>query len=86
MNGSGKLFTGKRTSLRDVECNTEAIFSVMHVSGGRGRFSGQLLAHSIIRHYELCALFPEGITSKMSVITDWALRMGDALQRLVPLD
>ena len=85
MNASGRLFNGRTTSLRDVESNTEAIFAVMMISQGSGRFSGQLLAHSIIKFYEDCGLFPDGVSSSMGVIQDWGLRQGNALQRLAPL-
>lgn len=81
---SGTLFkTGKRVSLRDVESNTEAIFAVMKVSKGVGRYSSHILKAAINQFYTDCRLFPTGLSSDMEVIDTWALRQGHALQRLV---
>ena len=61
----------------------QAIHAVMLVTKGIGRFSAHLLAASVVKFFENCKLFPRGVTSSMDCITDWSLRMGKALQRLV---
>ena len=82
---SGRLFEIKKkaVSMRDVEANCEAIFAVMVVSKGKGRYSAHLLQKAIMLFYKECALFPPGLSSDMEVIRTWALKQGNALQKLV---
>ena len=82
---SGRLFEIKKkpVAMRDVEGNCEAIFAVMVVSKGAGRYSAHLLQQAITLFYTECALFPPGLSSDMEVIQTWALKQGNALQKLV---
>lgn len=51
-----------------------------------GRFSSHILAEAIVKFYETKKLFPAGIVKNMDCIQKWSIRMGRALQRVVPLD
>ena len=62
----------------------KAVGSVMRVTRGVGRFSAHLLAASLVNFFEVQKIFPQGITRDMDCIAAWSLRMGKALQRLVP--
>ena len=82
---SGTLFMArpKKPSLKDLEGNDDAIFSVMKVSRGVGRYSDHILKGALLKFYTDCKLFPTGLSADMEVIDTWALRQASALQRLV---
>ena len=84
LDATGQLFKPKKKiSLRDVEANAEAIFAVMRVSKGVGRFSAIILQQALLRFYVAENLFPTGLSPGMECIDTWALRQASALQRLV---
>lgn len=79
---SGNLFKKELPALRDVEANPDAIFAVMKVSKGVGRYSAHILQAAILTFYTDNRLFPTGLKAGMEVIDTWALRQANALQRL----
>ena len=83
LDASGNLFKPKAPHLKDVECNSEAVYAVMQVSKGVGRYSAHILKAAIIKFYAENKLFPVGLSQGMEVIDTWGLRQGNALQRLV---
>ena len=62
----------------------QAIEAVL-LHSSKGRFSSHILAEAIIKFYETKKLFPAGIVKSMDCIQKWSIRMGRALQRVVPL-
>ena len=84
LDASGQLFgTGKAVARKDVEANTDQIFCVMKVSRGKGRYSAHVLSQALMVFYEKSKLYPTGLSSDMEVIQNWALKQGNALQKLV---
>ena len=62
----------------------EGIEAVL-LHSSKGRFSSHIFTGAILRFYAAKKLFPAGIVKEMECIQKWSLRMGLALQRLVPL-
>ena len=65
-------------------CSTvmKAIFSVMKAVKNE-RQSAYVIRAGILRFYSQEKLFPRGLRDDMSCVQDWALRLGEALKRLV---
>lgn len=82
VNASGKLFTSQPCSLKDVEANSAAIYAVMVVSRGNGRYSCEVFKQAILKFYEEKRLFPVGLSSNMECVRNWAKKMAYGLQRL----
>ena len=58
------------------------IEAIMVISQGKGRYSSHILCQSILKFFTVEGLFPKGMCSQMECVERWALRMGQALQRL----
>lgn len=54
----------------------------MVISKGKGRFSSHILCQSILKFFSVERLYPKGMCAQMECVERWALRMGQALQRL----
>ena len=67
-----------------LSITSEVVGCVMRVSKGNGRFSARILQDSILDFYVVQKLLPSGMLPEMECVQVWALKMGLALQRLVP--
>jgi len=55
----------------------------MVTSQGKGRYSSHILKESLLEFFERNKLFPKGMVRSMDFVEKWALRNGQAMQRLV---
>ena len=54
----------------------------MMTSKGRGRFSAHILKEALLDFFSEGKLYPKGMCREMECIQAWALRNGQAMQRL----
>jgi len=55
----------------------------MMTSRGKGRYSAHILKEALLEFFQEKRLFPKGMCREMECIQKWALRSGQAMQRLV---
>ena len=73
------MCVGGGTCLKQI---AKAIYPVMKVSRGSGRFSERILQRAILIFYKDNSLWPRGIVEEMSCIQLWSLKVAKALCRL----
>lgn len=55
----------------------------MMTSQGKGRFSAHILKQALLEFFQCEKLYPRGMVPEMDCVQAWALRNGQAMQRLV---
>ena len=55
----------------------------MMTSKGKGRFSAHILKQALLEFFQSEKLYPRGMVPEMDCVQAWALRNGQAMQRLV---
>lgn len=80
---SGRLFTKRKCTIKDIISNKEVVLSVVKAMEGHSRVSAYVIQDALLSFYTEAKLYPSGVYREIPAVQDWALKYGVAIRKLV---